>query len=249
MISSHANLLFEQLREVALTIEGRKVPILETLKHLPRSGKSLRINKYGLDLPKRSVYDHICSLPQQADFFLSLSNADLDQNLLTALLVFHDLSEAVIGDTPNCTHFEPHTFLTGKRRDEAEEKTNLLLCEAMPHELKRSFEKFLEEKNTPLYQFFYMIDKTDPIIAIWRYLFLFQGKIEIDKFLSAMADFFHNPEPQRTCPDGTILSVVQLLQNREHAKNFYLNPHDYFRNYGNVSLQSLITGREMHFVK
>lgn len=255
MISLIADSLFKQLADLSLTIEGRKIPIIATLKQLPRTGKSLRIQKHRLNLPKRSVYDHIRSLPQIAEFSLALSKADLDPHLLAALLVFHDLSEAVIGDTPSFTDLEGHSFLTAKALDEAEQITNAMLLEAMPHPLKPSFTQFLalhQEKSDPLYRFFYQIDKIDPIIAIWRYLFLFRGKIPIETFLSAMSDFFLNPEPQRTCLNSTTLSVVHHLQNPENAKNFYHNPTHYFHNFFAAPLADplhvLLETRGMHFV-
>lgn len=250
--------ILEQLSGVSLLIENRKIFVLDILKTIPRSGKSVRLKKHGLSLPPRSIYDHIVSLHLQARFFLPLLKIDMDSELLECMFLFHDLSEAVIGDAPSFTSREMamDTYMCQHKKNVEEAKINQLILEALPENLKYTFELYLKhhhEKNSSIYQFFNMIDKTDPIIAIWRYLFLFQQKMEIDHFLNAMADFFLNPEPQQICMDLKTRSLIGALQNTDLAKKYFLNPVNFFQNHFEedvaADLQQLIESRQMHFVE
>lgn len=245
MLGDYAHHLLEQVRDLALLIDGNKIPVIETLKKLPRTGKSVRLKKFGIGLPFRSVYDHILSLPQQAEFFLKLTNAPIDPHRLAAMLIFHDLAEAIIGDIPCYIPQElaQETYLTPEEKEAAERRVNNLLHDALPQELKDLFSYYVlqeQHKVSPVYRFFYMIDKTDSIIAIWRYLSLFREKIEIDPFLSAMSDFFVYPETQRACVDKQVLGLVRTLQNRENAKQYFLN------NFSHETVEHLVENRQMH---
>lgn len=218
----------------------------------------VRILKYELDLPLRSIYDHIISLSAQAEFLLSISELDLNGELLAPLVVFHDLAEAIIGDVPDFTpsRLAADTYMPHTDKNTAEKKANILIMKALPNNLKQLFEHYLamyEQQDTTFYQFFNMVDKTDPIIAIWRYLFLLRKKIRIDDFLIAMTDFFQNPNPQSSCVNETSLSILRVLQSKEHAKNFYLHPDSFFQHLFEKdiasSLTHLIEDRRMHFVE
>lgn len=245
--------MFEALLEDLQQVTVDDIPLIDTLKCTPRSGKALRFDQFGLRLPKRSVYDHIISLPPQAQFFLSASKVSLNVDLLISLLLFHDLSEALIGDAPSFTspHLAKETYRSEEEKGRAENGANQRLLAALPHPLKAPFESFLTlSKNSPLYQFFHMVDKTDPIIAIWRYIHLYRGKIDdIDLFLTAMEDFFLNPEVQHCCIDEKASIVVKLLQTRDYAREYYAGSFDFAKHLNlqmSQELKSLIEERAMH---
>lgn len=250
--------IIDFITNLSIEISNKKTIIIETLKSIPRSGKSVRLEKFGINLPKRSVYDHIVSLPPQAQFFLSLSKNDLDPIILESMLIFHDLSEAVIGDSPSFTSQDlaMQTFMTEDKKAQEETKINLLLLKILPDHLKPLFSTYMEhhrEKKSFLYRYFNMIDKTDPIIAVWRYIFLFRRKIDIEIFLSAMKDFFLNPEPQHICLDNKIRTLIGFLQDPSNARKYHSHHENFFDTYFDAStasiLRSLIEDREMHFVE
>lgn len=255
---NRAERLINQLAAVYVEGEnGIKIPLLDTLKAMPRSGKAVRIQKYHLALPKRSVFDHILALPYQARLLSSLSHINLDGDRLINLLIFHDLSEALIGDSPSFTPYQlaKETFMSSEAKEKAEQKANEKIFAALPMELKKSFLdhlKIISEKNSDLYRFFYMVDKTDPIIAIWRYIACFRKEMNLDTYLEAMSDFFLFPEAQRSCIHADVLSLVRHLQNKDNAKNYYLKGEEHFHYLGDKiiakPLQELIEGRSMHMI-
>lgn len=176
--------------------------------------------------------------------------------LLASLIVFHDLAEALIGDVPEFTSIQlaASTYLSDKEKEEAEENANQLLLQALPTDLQQLFKITLSltsEGNSQLYKFFHMVDKSDSIIAVWRYIFTFQEKINIDHFVTVMSDFFHNPKPQQVCVNSKTLALVQFLQNKEHAKNYHQNQsrffHNFFDNETATELHRLIEERKMRF--
>lgn len=250
--------LYQQLENVCVKTENKTIPIIDTLKKTPRSGKMVRILKYKLDLPFRSLYDHIISLLAQAKFFLSFSEFDLDCELLVRLFAFHDLSETIIGDVPDFTPpiLAAETYMSHAEKSAAKKKADQLLMDALPKNLKQLFSQCLaicEKQDTDIYRIFNMVDKTDPIIAIWRYLSLLREKICIDDYLMAMTDFFLNPRPQNSCVNEKSLSILRVLQNSKQAKQYYLHSDNFFQNlFENdiaCSLTSLIEDRSMHFVE
>jgi 5'-deoxynucleotidase YfbR-like HD superfamily hydrolase len=241
--------LIKQLENVSVAYNNKTIFLIDTLKKTPRSGKMVRFAQYGISLPCRSLYNHIVSLPAQAEFFLSHSHYNIDKKKLAALCIFHDLSEAIIGDVPDFTpeQLAVNTYMNHSEKMVAEIKANNLLIEVLPKNIRELFKehlRVLEEKTSDLYKFFYMIDKTDPIIAIWRYIFLMRDKILIDPFLTATNDFFINPTPQKTCLNERTLEIVRFLQNKENAKEYYLCPEK-FKDY---AFTALVENREMQFV-
>lgn len=232
-----------------------EIPLIETLKKTPRSGKAVRIDRFGLKLPKRSVYDHIQSLPEKARFCLSMAPVDLPSEELGNLLIFHDLSEALIGDVPCFTPKEmaKGTYMCPEEKEEAEKAANLKLLVALPFGLKPAFAKsleYLQDKQGLMYRVFHMIDKIDPIFGIWNYLYQYR-EIEIAQFLEAMNDFFLFPETRNACIDKKILKIVTFLQTPELAKDYFLKRNGFFKYHFEeelaAPLQRLIE-REMHCV-
>lgn len=234
--------MFDTLLEQLCNVEVDQVPLIEKLKQTPRSGKAVRFDKAGLALPKRSVYDHIISLPAQARFFLSVTNSELDQNQLDILFLFHDLAEALIGDAPSFTSQDiaKETYSPPGEKERREEKACKKLLAALPQPLKGYFESYLTfAKDSRVYRFFQMIDKTDPIIAVWRYIALHRATLDIDHYLEAMTDFFLNPEPLRSCTCESAMAIVRYLQNKDCARG---------STFFSSQLKSLIEDRAMHYV-
>lgn len=232
-----------------------EIPLIEALKKTPRSGKAVRIDQFGLKLPKRSVYDHIQALPEQARFCFAMSPVELPFEELCNLLIFHDLAEALIGDVPCFTPKEmaKETYMSEEEKEEAEKAANLKLLVALPFGLKPSFARSLEhlqDKQGLMYRFYRMVDKLDPILGIWNYLYQFR-EIEIEPFLEAMNDFFLYPETRNACIDKKILKLATFLQTPEHAKSYFLKRKGFFKHHFEeeiaTPLQRLIE-REMHCV-
>lgn len=71
----HAKTLIEQLEKVTIRVNGDTLAPLEILKQTARSGKLVRIDKHQLMLPKRSIFDHIVSLSEQAHLFYDFLNS------------------------------------------------------------------------------------------------------------------------------------------------------------------------------
>ncbi|MCE5316895.1 MAG: HD domain-containing protein [Parachlamydia sp.] len=237
------SIIFETLLEQLSEIEVDQIPIIEKLKQTARSGKAVRFDRAGLRLPKRSVYDHIISLPAQARFFIFETKIQIDVDQLDCMILFHDLTEALIGDTPSFTaqDIAQETFRSFEEKERAEEKASERLLAALPKALKVHFEDYLNCANSPAYRFFQMVDKTDPIIAVWRYIALHRSTLDIHTYLAAMTDFFLNPEVQRCCINERALAIVRVLQSKECAS-------DYFKNgtFPSLQLKSLIEDRTMH---
>lgn len=98
-----------------------------------------------------------------------------------------------------------------------------------------------------------MLDKTDPIIAIWRYMAVFRHKIDPGRFLAAMEDFFENPTPQRSCFHPEILELIVFLQDRRNAAIYMEDGLPALQKRGNHKLMGLFTRlvhrpESMHYV-
>jgi hypothetical protein len=227
------------------------------LKALPRAGKALRFDFYGLDLPRRSVYDHVRSLGPQADFFLGHSGTWVPADTLGELIAFHDLNEILLGDIPRFTaeRIAKKLYVRPEEKRLKEVRADRQLVEYLPPPLRDVYAGVrarLLGEPTDLTRFFDMVDQTDPIIAIWRYAAGFRGRLDVDRFMFAMDDFFTNPSVIRAC-DPEILRLVCGLQNRVYARAFAADPGVLLRVADEAELPpaevcALVEGRDMHFV-
>ena len=247
----------DKFEKVTVLYEGQEICLLDKLKKIPRSGKSSRIDYFGLNLPKRSIFDHIISLAREAEFLGKLSGVKFDIEILAGMIASHDLSEALIGDAPDFTSEEltKGAYLTASIKEQLEEKANMVIQESLNKthiEIGLVFKKSLEvldDTTSDTWKFFYMIDKVDALVAIWRYIYLFRESIEIEKFLEAMNDFFTNPRTSLSCIDEKPLELVTFLQVKDNARQYYHGGAIIITNskWGQ-DLTSLIESRPMHFV-
>ena len=213
-----------RLSKLCITFEDKtQIDCVTALQQTPRAGKAVRLKRSKLDLPVRSVYDHVQSLGHNADLFLSLTSQKLSKKDLAGCIAFHDLHEILLGDIPRFTDYS----LSGMVSLSAEEKHNLELAadtelsNNLPAEFKHTFDDTaytLYGGNSPVSRFFQMLDKSDPIIAIWRYLPTLRGTTEARSFIIAMDDFFINPKVRTFCVDPKINKLVKQLQNPRNAE-------------------------------
>lgn len=243
--------------EADLPGPGRR-SLAAALQGIPRSGKALRFDFFSVDLPRRSVFDHIRSLGPQADFFLAHVCAGVLPGELGDLIAFHDLNEILLGDFPRYTEqrIAKKMYIHPEEKRRKEARADRVLADRLPTKLREVYlavRSRLTGEPTDLTRFFDMVDQTDPIIAIWRYVDGFRGRLDVDRFMTAMDDFFTNPSVIPACPDPRILRLICGLQNRHYARLFA----DAAGILGRVADESelpraevaaLVIGREMHYV-
>ncbi len=253
-VESYLQGKLNELAGVCIKVNNRSVDVLEALKHTPRTGKSCRIDAYKLGLPKRSLFDHLPSMAVQADLFKKYAKTSLSDDLLADLIAFHDWHEVIIGDVPEFTPKElaGNLYMTAEEKQKRQAAADKLILQSLSGNTKEQYVALDELFHKPD-QFFLMVDKTDPIIAIWRYLHLFKDQIDIEKFLDAMTHFFTNPKVVPTCFSEDIASFIKFLQNKDNARAYFKEGLKAFAKYkGAISLQdiqSILEKREMHFIE
>ncbi|MFH0868594.1 MAG: HD domain-containing protein, partial [archaeon] len=174
--------------------------LVSKLKAIPRSGKAARIDYFKLNLPKRSLYDHVISMIREAEVFAKYEKITKKEfEKVLELICFHDIAETIAGDAPNFTKksIAGHLFKTKKENKMQVTKANAQLAEMFSGELKDRFSSalaLLDKPENKFTKFVRFIDKIDPIIGIWQYIYLFKKEIDIEVFLKAMDDFFTNPK-------------------------------------------------------
>jgi len=240
---------FELLNElsvefIALPVH-KSLPIISTLATIPRSGKSIRLKNFKPQLSIRSIYDHILSVAHLADIILPHIKHNLQQyefSELSRIIAFHELNEVILGDIPTYTNMNRNIRII--TRNYAEERLRLILPEKresiandliwmfLSDKQRQSLStviKNISDKNSNLYLIFKVFDKIDPIVATWRYLHAYRGKLgeKPDKFLKMMKDFFENPDIkdfiQHNKMDNILFRLVAELQRRENAFHYYMD--------------------------
>jgi 5'-deoxynucleotidase YfbR-like HD superfamily hydrolase len=238
--------------EVSALLKDLPEVMIQKLKHIPRTGKACRIDAYRLNLPKRSLYDHIISLADQAEIFAKHANVKIDAQKLAQCICFHDLPEIILGDVPEFTKESLYKIPSLQDKEAAAK----LIAKNLSPELRKKFIEInkLLQQNTELIRFFAMIDEIDPIIAIWRYLYLFKSSINTEKFLEAMSDFFTNPDVIKMCFVKEIADLIKFLQNKNHAREYREKGLAIFEKGYNGAfsideIKALIEKRKMHVVQ
>ncbi len=249
-VESHLNKKLDELAGVCIKVNNRSVDVLEALKRTPRTGKACRIDAYKLGLPKRSLFDHLPSMAVQADVFKKYANATISDDLLADLIAFHDWHELLIGDVPEFTPKElaGNLYMSAEDKKKRQEDADKLVLQSLSGGIKEQYlalDKLFHNPDS----FFLMADKTDPIIAVWRYIYLFKDKIDIEKFLDAMTHFFTNPKVAQTCISEQIASFIRFLQNKDNARAFFSKGFDVFKD-SKISLAdiTIMLQRPMHFI-
>lgn len=231
------------------------IPIIQTLKRLPRSGKHLRLEGLrladGSKVPSRSLYDHILSVAHSADCFFDLINHEVprsDISDVSRCIAYHELNEIILGDIP------AYTDLTDKRRHKTRIDAERRLRTVPSHDRERIANEFLrmflddknreamdhyleltKDRTSKVFRFYKALDKIDPIIGVWRYLHFLRGKLDKgpDAFIAKMHDFFDNHEPKKIVKmymsDTKIFDLVSMLQVKSRAKRYYEDSESLFQ--------------------
>ncbi|MEL6654307.1 MAG: TIR domain-containing protein, partial [Bacteroidota bacterium] len=195
----------------------RRLPLVDGLKKLPRSGKQLRLQNYkpagkknGLKV--RTVYDHILSMAHVADCLMphfehGLEDSDLID--LARCIAYHELNEVILGDIPTYTSLSARARSSARVYAEARLRTvepkkraqvvGDLIWMYLDEKHRKSLDRFHEICSRPkskVYLVFKYLDKLDPIIGVWRYLHHYRGSLgdTPKEFNKKMKDFFENPD-------------------------------------------------------
>ncbi|MBI3824202.1 MAG: hypothetical protein HY289_16160 [Planctomycetes bacterium] len=199
------------------------------------------------------VRNTIFSLAWQADFFLqALNQPNIQYAQLVDYITFHDLAEtdSEFPDVPGNTapDIAEETYRTPEQKAREEAAANDRITRRCTVPLQTEFADTIGRLNSlddDTRRFFQFLDKTDPIIAIWRYIHLFRDRLNIDRFLDAMTDFFGNAKVRQAALDQTTDRMVAFLQSKRNALMYYNARH---LSFGDVCLDTLMDGRPMAFV-
>ncbi|GGB56062.1 hypothetical protein GCM10010833_08470 [Blastomonas aquatica] len=102
---------------------------------------------------------------------------------------------------------------------------------------RRAFEaanRIMADPIDPIYIIFKSLDKIDPVIATWRYLHHYRGKLGENPraFNTAMKDFYENPDVKSYLRankvDHALVDLVLKLQDRKMAWDYYEDPERIF---------------------
>lgn len=213
---------------------------VERLKEIPRTGKAVRLETMRFESIKpRSIYDHVISMAYLADSFLELDKnrliSESDYPNLGRLIAYHEINESLIGDIPAYTNLdgsspkkENDVRIKNINHDKRERIVNDFLWMYANNQQRSSIEemnKNLSKQNTPLMKYFRMLDRIDPVIAVWRYIYNYREKLQSDpsKFVYGMNDFFVYPKTtayktkQYAADFPYLKDILNTLMNPEAA--------------------------------
>jgi len=262
-IHSNTKAILDSLKETDIFLgEDKFLNIVKDLKQTPRSGKLVRIKKYDLKLPCQSIYSHLLSMAYNGDIF----QACLDKKLTKAqfdftcrAIAFHDLSESIIGDVPMFTdkNLAGDHYKSDKQKAIEEKLANNLIANGLSSKIKNKFIrtiKVLEDKDRKKFEFFLFLDKSEPITAVWKYIYLYKKDININKFLVAMSDFFEEKNLMPYCFNEQTKKVAYFLQSKENVFKYYNIGFGIFNEFkeGKISsqdLKKLIEGQKLYCTK
>lgn len=245
------------------------IDLIPSLKALPRTGKKLRLAKDFPEIPIRSVYDHVLSVAHSADCFFSVVQHNLgarDVGDLSRHIVYHDLCEVLVGDLPVYTNVEDYEpdfkpRVTEKQKRDREKAANQFLLAHLGPKQRDCLERVTRtRRNSKISRFFAVLDTLDPIIAIWRYLHVYRGKLgkSCDDFIFCLRDFFENPRVQDTCSkslqDERVHELARLLQDQLGACTYYRDRSQLSALSAQCDIEEsvlsfLIEGHELEFVE
>ena len=241
IIVNHTSAFLQEIQPLTLTL-----PLIdpfspvERLKKIPRTGKAIRLEKMSFEsLQPRSIYDHVISMSYLADSFLELDKNEFlpesDYPHLGRLIAYHEINESLIGDIPAYTNIdgpspkkENDQRIKNINQDKRERIVNNFLWMYANDQQRSSIEemnKNLSQQNTPLMKYFKMLDRIDPVIAIWRYLYKYREVLQSNprEFVDGMNDFLVYPKAsayknQKYSSDFPYLKdFLEVLLNPEAA--------------------------------
>ena len=229
MVSKVEDILDNLSKVTVLLNDGSRINLTNELKSIPRSGKAVRIDKHTLALPKQSLFDHVIQLAFNADIFLAHFGFEgIDTNLLAALIAFHDIAEPITGDIPAFTSEwkQFKKFRGSKEKHEA--LAHELILRQLPEPLKRQMSDSLSASQANLeskatFDFFQFLDKTEPIISVWRYIALHREQLNMKDFIVAMDDFFLHAAVRTYAFNSELTQLVDFLQDKDNAYHYGLN--------------------------
>ncbi len=248
------------------------IRIIRSLQSLPRSGKLLRLEGMTPAIPIRSIYDHILSVAYSADCLMPHIETGIlgrDRVELARSIAYHDVCEVIIGDIPQYTrlnrskrnraHVQAEIRLSELPDGEPERITNAFIAMFLQGSEKYSMTTALEtlSNRNPIRDFWYCLDKIDPIIAVWRYVRYCRNipGFSIDEFLSRMRHFFENPRVRvavsESISDSRVVDLVDQLQSRENARAYYEDEaiiKESLFEFPEATIRQLIEGRDLQFV-
>lgn len=257
--------------QIPLPLAGN-IKLIPTLKALPRSGKLIRLEKMTPKLPIRSIYDHILSVGHSCDVLLpelrpKLAESDLVE--LARVVAYHDLCEVILGDLPQYTRLNA----TRRRRARVEAEVRLsqfpngvperivnqfigmFLHDSERHSLEAA--QKIMDGTSEIRRYYYAMDKLDPIIGTWRYIFLFRNAqgFSIEEYLERMRHFFENPNVARVMEknvdDRRFLQFVRELQTPSLARAYFEEPELLSKHLFSLPgpvVKALVERRAMSFV-
>lgn len=170
---------------------------------------------------------------------------------LARCIAFHELNEVVLGDIPTYTSLTP--VKRNESRNYAEERLRSVDPMRRKHIANEFVWLFLNEKHrisllkvnenlsinklkSNLYIIFKTFDKIDPIITCWRYLYHYRGLLGDNPrfFNHRLKDFYENPDVKAFLVsnkvDHLVLDLVNFLQDRTNAWDYYVTPEKVFKN-------------------
>lgn len=110
---------------------------------------------------KESVAEHVFGLNILSEYFLPLQENSLDKKLVNDLILWHDMSEALVDDMTTLSKTDAHRQL--------EKEAELKLFENAPQHLQEKLKKIFsvyEAQELPEARFVKAIDKLEPLFQI-----------------------------------------------------------------------------------
>jgi 5'-deoxynucleotidase YfbR-like HD superfamily hydrolase len=263
-VLEYTNELIKELsREYISMPHIRRMPLIDTLKKMPRQGKRRRLANFEPRVRIRSVYDHVLSVAHVADCMLpSIRHGVPDQEMasLALCIAFHELNEVVLGDIPSYTSLDSRRNVKtaaedrlrgvppGRREKIATEFVWLFLSEKN-RQSADAVTHIFDDQTSDLYKLFKLLDKMDPIIAVWRYLHEYRGKLGANpkEFNSVMKDFYENPDIRSFAKankfDSSVYELILNLQDRSKSWDYYMDPEKLFGDAGLFGVESDVVRR------
>jgi 5'-deoxynucleotidase YfbR-like HD superfamily hydrolase len=159
---------------------------------------------------------------------------------LALCIAYHELNEIVLGDIPSFTQLNIHKrrsarILAQQRLDKVPKEVREriahefvgLFLDQRERDLVGRMLRIINDKDSPVNRLYRVLDKIDPIIATWRYLHTYRGKLDkgAAEFLDRMKNFFEYPEVSQITArykrDLRINELVAGLQNERLAADYY----------------------------
>jgi 5'-deoxynucleotidase YfbR-like HD superfamily hydrolase len=206
--------------------------------------KKIRLDNFTKPKLKiRSVYDHIESVAHLADCLLpvlkhNLTNQDACE--IARCIAYHELNEVVLGDIPVYTNLSVRKRRSARiyaeqrlRSIDAASREKIandfvgMFLNSKQRESLETVSDLMGNRDSAVYRFFKLVDKIDPIFAIWRYLHVHRGQFVggAEQFLKETRDFFENSDVKKVAKDYTqdprVYALVVRLQDRKDALNYY----------------------------